>query len=250
MSASAATPPLAVVTGAAGGVGRAVARRLAAAGMRLILCDRGDNVHDMARELAADGGAARGVRFDVRDEEAVEAAIADIGRREGPPAAVVVAHGIPGPTASVWECEPDHWRQVMDVNLTGAYLVCRSVLPLMLEQGYGRVVLIASMAGKEGNPYDSAYSASKAGVICLAKSLGRETATSGVLVNAVAPGVVDTPMLEHASEELLEYMTSRIPMGRIARPEEVAATVAWLCSPDCTFSTGAVFDLSGGRATY
>lgn len=250
MSAVTTPRPLAVITGAVGGVGRAVARRLAADGMRIIACDRDDDVHDMARELTADGFPARGVPFDVRDEQAVQAAVSDICRTEGPPAAVVVAHGVPGPNASVWECEPERWRQVMDVNLTGAYLVCRSILPPMLEQGSGRVVLIASMAGKEGNPYNAAYSASKAGVICLAKSLGRETATSGVLVNAVAPGVVDTPMLEHASDELLEYMTSRIPMGRIARPEEVAATVAWLCSPDCTFSTGAVFDLSGGRASY
>ncbi|WP_433377727.1 SDR family NAD(P)-dependent oxidoreductase [Streptosporangium sp. CA-115845] len=250
MSASPAVRPVAVVTGAAGGVGRAVARRLAADGMRIVACDRDESVDEVARELTADGFPARGVRFDVRDEQAVEAAVADVCRREGPPAAVVVAHGVPGPNASVWECAPDRWRQVLDVNLTGTYLVCRAVLPPMLKQGSGRVVLIASMAGKEGNPNDSAYSASKAGVICLAKSLGRETATSGVLVNAVAPGVVDTPMLRHASDELLEYMTSRIPMGRIARPEEVAATVSWLCSPECTFSTGAVFDLSGGRASY
>ncbi|MEV6864998.1 SDR family NAD(P)-dependent oxidoreductase [Streptosporangium subroseum] len=250
MSTPSAARPVAVITGAAGGVGLAVARRLGSDGMQIVACDQHESVDQVARELTADGIPARGMRFDVRDERAVEAAIADVCRREGPPSAVVVAHGVPGPSTPVWRCEPQEWREVMEVNLTGAYLVCRAVLPSMLELGSGRIVLIASMAGKEGNPNSSAYSASKAGMIALAKSLGRETATSGVLVNAVAPGVIDTPMLRHASAELLQHMTSRIPMGRIARPEEVAATVAWLCSSECSFSTGAVFDLSGGRASY
>jgi 3-oxoacyl-[acyl-carrier protein] reductase len=153
-------------------------------------------------------------------------------------------------TKKLWECTPDEWQQVLQVNLFGVFLCCRAIVPKMIEQGYGRIVNIASIAGKEGNPNASHYSATKAGVIALTKSLAKETARSGVIVNCITPAVVETDILKQMSEEHIDYMLSKIPMGRFGLKEEAAAMVAWLCSSDCSFSTGAVFDLSGGRATY
>jgi 3-oxoacyl-[acyl-carrier protein] reductase len=158
--------------------------------------------------------------------------------------------GITGGNKKTWEFTPDEWQQVLQVNLFGVFLCCRALVPKMIEQGYGRIVNIASIAGKEGNPNASHYSASKAGVIALTKSLAKETARSGVIVNCITPAVIETDILKQMSQEHIDYMLSKIPMGRFGLKEEAAAMVAWLCSSDCSFSTGAVFDLSGGRATY
>jgi 3-oxoacyl-[acyl-carrier protein] reductase len=158
--------------------------------------------------------------------------------------------GISGPNHTVWEYPVEAWQQVIDINLLGVFYCCRSVVPVMLSQGYGRIVSMASIAGKEGNPNASAYSAAKAGVIGLTKSLGKELAEQGILVNCVAPAAVETDLFKQMTPEHVEYMRSRIPMGRFGKIEEVASLVAWLASEECTFSTGGVFDLSGGRATY
>ena len=158
--------------------------------------------------------------------------------------------GITGPNVKLWDYPPDDWLQVMQVNLNGLFYGCREVVPLMRSQNYGRIVNIASVAGKEGNPNASAYSASKAAVIALTKSLGKELADTGICVNCVAPAAVKTAIFDQMSPEHIQFMLAKIPMGRFGEPEEVAAMVAWLCTEECSFSTGAVFDLSGGRATY
>lgn len=158
--------------------------------------------------------------------------------------------GISGPNHRLWEYPPDDWRRVIDVNLVGSFLVTRAVVPTMIANGYGRIVNIASVAGKDGNPNASAYSASKAGLINMTKSLGKELAGTGVLVNCVTPAAVRTPLFDQMSEEHVAYMLSKIPLQRFGEPEEIAALVAWLASEECSFSTGAAFDLSGGRATY
>src|SRR4030095_5374119 len=158
--------------------------------------------------------------------------------------------GIAGVSKKLWECTPEEWRQVIEIDLIGVFLCCRAIVPRMIEHAYGRIVNIASIAGKEGNPNASHYSAAKAGVIGLTKSLGKELAKSGVIVNCVTPAVIETDILKQVSQEHIDYMLSKMPMGRFGGKEEAAALVAWLCSEECSFSTGAVFDLSGGRATY
>ncbi len=170
--------------------------------------------------------------------------------RAGPVDVLVNSAGVVGPNRPLWEVEDDAWATTFDVNVTGTFRMLRAVLPGMRERGWGRVVNIASMAGKDGNPNLSAYSASKAAVIAMTKSVGKELATSGVAVNAVAPAVFETPMNADTAPEVLERLASLIPMGRLGRPEEAAALVSWLCSDECSFSTGSVYDLSGGRATY
>src|SRR5213075_1797165 len=163
---------------------------------------------------------------------------------------LVNSAGITGPNTKLWEYPVDAWRQVMDVNLTGLFMCCREVVPVMRDAGYGRIVNIASVAGKDGNPNASAYSASKAAVIGLTKSLGKELADTGVRVNCVTPAAVKTPLFAQMTQAHIDYMLSKIPLGRFGTVDEIAALVAWLCTADCSFSTGAVFDLSGGRATY
>jgi 2-dehydro-3-deoxy-L-rhamnonate dehydrogenase (NAD+) len=158
--------------------------------------------------------------------------------------------GITGGNKPSWEFTPEEWRRVIDVDLTGVFLCCRAVVPLMLPRGYGRIVNVASIAGKEGNPNAAHYSAAKAGVIAYTKALGKELATRGVLVNCVTPAVIETEILKQMTPEHIQYMLSKIPMGRFGKVEEAAALVAWLCTADCSFTTGGVFDLSGGRATY
>jgi 3-oxoacyl-[acyl-carrier protein] reductase len=240
---------VAVVTGGARGIGRAIAERMLASGARVALWD----VDPVAVETAAQElgrGVAHPVALDLADCDAVQAAADETARVFGKMDVLVNNAGITGGNAKTWEMDPAVWRRVMEVNLHGPFYCCRAVVPYMLRNGYGRVVNIASIAAKEGNPNASHYSASKAALIALTKSLGKELATSNVLVNAVTPAVISTDMLQQMPQSHIDYMVARIPMGRPGNREEVAALVAWLSSEECSFSTGAVFDLSGGRATY
>lgn len=237
----------AIVTGGARGIGLACAAKIAAGGGRVALWDRD---MDRARQSAASLGDAIAVRVDVTDETSIASALATTEKDLAPPDILVASAGITGPNATVEQYPVDAWKQVIDINLTGVFLSNRAVVAGMVKRGWGRIVNIASVAGKEGNPNASAYSASKAGVIGLTKSLGKELATTGVLVNCVAPAVVKTELFSQMTEQHIQYMLSKIPMNRFGEVDEVAELVAWLASPVCTFSTGATFDLSGGRATY
>ena len=238
----------AIVTGAARGIGRAIAARLAAEGARVLIAD----VDEGAATSAADaiGEHAQAHRLDVTDAASWTAAVERATGAWGRLDILVNNAGIAGRSAPTWELAVEEWQQVIDIDLTGVFLGCRAVLPAMVAAGSGRIVNIASIAGKEGNPNAVPYSAAKAGVIGLTKAVAKEVATQGVVVNCVTPAVIETPILQQVSAEHVRYMTSRIPMGRVGQPEEVAALVAFLCSDEVTFSTGAVFDLSGGRATY
>lgn len=238
----------AIVTGGAAGIGLAIARRLVASGGRASLWDRDAGALEKARSALGSGTDARVV--DVSDAAAVAAAAKAAASALGRIDALVCSAGITGPNTTTWDYPVDAWRQVIEVNLTGAFLCNRAVVPLMLERGYGRIVNIASVAGKEGNPNASAYSASKAAVIGLTKSLGKELAKTGIRVNCVTPAAVKTAIFDQMTQQHIDFMLSKIPMGRFGLVDEIAALVAWLCTEDCSFSTGAVFDLSGGRATY
>jgi 2-dehydro-3-deoxy-L-rhamnonate dehydrogenase (NAD+) len=238
----------AVVTGGATGLGQAIAARLIASGGSVTLWDR--DAATMHKAIAQLGDRATGVEVDVSQHASVQAAVQATRRHSARVDALVNSAGITGPNTKVWEYPVDAWRQVIDVNLTGLFLCCREVVPVMREAGYGRIVNIASVAGKDGNPNASAYSASKAAVIALTKSLGKELADTGVRVNCVTPAAVKTAIFDQMTQQHIDFMLSKIPMGRFGTPDEVAAMVAWLCTEDCSFSTGAVFDLSGGRSTY
>ena len=241
----------AVVTGGARGIGLACAAKIAAGGGRLALWDRDmDRARQSAAALGTVLGDAIAVEVDVTDEGSINAALETTGKQLAPPDILVASAGITGPNATVANYPVDAWKQVIEINLTGVFLCNRAISPGMAKRGWGRIVNIASVAGKEGNPNASAYSASKAGVIGLTTSLGKELATSGVLVNCVAPAVVKTELFSQMTEQHINYMLSKIPMNRFGEVEEVAEMVAWLASPLCTFATGAAFDLSGGRATY
>lgn len=237
----------AIVTGGARGIGLACAAKIAAGGGRVALWDRD---LDRARQSAAALKGAIAVAVDVTSEESIAQALATTEKELTAPDILVASAGITGPNTTVVTYPVDAWRQVIDINLTGVFLCNRAVAAGMAKRGWGRIVNIASVAGKEGNPNASAYSASKAGVIGLTKSLGKELATTGVLVNCVAPAVVKTELFSQMTEQHIQYMLSKIPMNRFGEVEEVAEMVAWLASPLCTFATGAAFDLSGGRATY
>jgi 2-dehydro-3-deoxy-L-rhamnonate dehydrogenase (NAD+) len=238
----------AVVTGGATGLGYAIAARLIASGGTVTLWDR-DAV--AAQRAAAELGAqTQAVEVDVAVHQSVQQAVRSTLRHAQRIDALVNSAGIAGPNAKGWEYPVDAWRQVIDVNLNGLFYCCREIVPLMRQAGYGRIVNIASVAGKDGNPNASAYSASKAAVMALTKSLGKELADTGVRVNCVTPAAVKTAIFDQISEEHIQFMLSKIPMGRFGTPEEVAALVGWLCTEECSFSTGAVFDLSGGRSTY
>ena len=228
---------VAIVTGAAKGIGRAIAERLAHDGHVVVATD-------------VDASVPAERSLDVRDPAAWQRVVAGVVSQHGGIDILVNNAGIAGRTAPVWELSPDEWREVIDVDLHGVFLGCRAVLPEMRRRGYGRIVNIASIAGKEGNPRAAAYAAAKAGVIGLTKAVAKEVCTEGILVNAVTPAVIETDILKQVTEAQKQYMVSRIPMGRTGRVEEVAALVSWLASDECTFSTGAVFDISGGRATY
>ena len=238
----------AIVTGAASGIGFAVAKRMLASGARVALWDTSQEGLDAA--VKSLGSAARGFKVDITDEAQVAQAAAATIRELGTVDALVNSAGISGPNATTWEYPVETWLRVLQVNLTGTFLCCRAVVPHMLERGYGRIVNIASIAGKEGNPNAPAYSASKAGVIGLTKSLGKELATKGITVNTITPAAVRTPIFDQITQAHIDFMLSKIPMGRFGTVDEIAALVAWLCTEECSFTTGAVFDLSGGRATY
>ena len=238
----------AVVTGGATGLGYAIAQRLLASGGSMTLWDR--DADAAQRAAAALGNGTRAVQVDVAQHASVQAAVQATIEHAPRIDALVNSAGITGPNTKVWEYPVQAWRDVIDVNLNGLFHCCREVVPLMRSQGWGRIVNIASVAGKDGNPNASAYSASKAAVIALTKSLGKELADTGVRVNCVTPAAVKTAIFDQMSAEHIAFMLSKIPMGRFGTPEEIAAMVAWLCTEDCSFSTGAVFDLSGGRSTY
>jgi 2-dehydro-3-deoxy-L-rhamnonate dehydrogenase (NAD+) len=238
----------ALVTGAARGIGLAIATRLAGDGLRVALLDRdGERVEAAARSV---GGGARALVGDVTQTKDVDGAIARVEREWGRLDVLVNNAGITGRSFPIWELSDEDWQRVIDVDLTSVFLCCRAAVKVMLRQGSGRIINIASIAGKEGNPTLVPYSTAKAGVIGLTKALAKEVATRGILVNAVAPAVIGTELLEQMEQSTVDLLVSKIPMGRVGRPDEVAALVAWLASDQCTFSTGAVYDLSGGRATY
>ncbi|MBP6679507.1 MAG: SDR family oxidoreductase [Paracoccus sp.] len=232
----------AVVTGGAQGFGLAVARRFAASGAQVVIWD----VNGAAAQAAADGIGGTARRVELTDDADVAAAAAEAGAVD----ILVNNAGITGGNAKAWDIDPATWRQVMEVNLTAPYVICRALLPGMIERGYGRIVNVASIAGKEGNPNASHYSASKAGLIALTKSLGKELAGTGVIANCITPAAARTPIFDQMSQEHIDYMLSKIPLNRFLEPDEAAALIAWLASEECAFSTGAVFDISGGRATY
>ncbi|HUA23119.1 MAG TPA: SDR family NAD(P)-dependent oxidoreductase [Steroidobacteraceae bacterium] len=238
---------VAVITGGASGVGRDAAARIAAEGGRVFLWDRDDAA--LAAAAAAIPGA-RTARVDVADAAEVARAAEAAFRAGGRLDVLIASAGITGPTATLWEYPVEEWRRVIDVDLHGIFNSCRAIVPLMLRNDYGRIVNISSVAGKEGNPKASAYSAAKAGVIGLTKSLGKELALTGVRVNCVTPATFKSPILTQLPQSQIDYMKSKIPMGRLGEVEEVAALVCWLASEECSFSTAATFDISGGRTTY
>jgi NAD(P)-dependent dehydrogenase (short-subunit alcohol dehydrogenase family) len=240
----------AVITGGAQGIGRAVAERFLASGATVALWDRDRALVVSTAEQLAGQGAAHAIAADIADPADVEAATASTVEAMGGIDILVANAGITGPNTTVWEYPVEAWRQVLDVNLTGVFLACKAVAPLMIAQNYGRIVNVASIAGKEGNPNASAYSASKAGVIALTKSLAKELAGYDIAVNCITPAAAKTAIFQQMSSSHIDFMLSKIPRGRFLLLDEVASMVAWLVSQENSFTTGAVFDLSGGRATY
>lgn len=238
-----------VITGGATGLGYAIAQRVLASGGSVCLWDRDEA--GLARATAALGASAQGVVVDVtRHPSVVAGLVQTLALHPAGVDALVNSAGITGPNVKLWDYPVDAWEQVMQVNLNGLFFCCREVSAHMRARNYGRIVNIASVAGKDGNPNASAYSASKAAVIGLTKSLGKELADTGVRVNCVTPAAVKTAIFDQMAQSHIDFMLSKIPMGRFGTPEEVAGMVAWLCTEECSFSTGAVFDLSGGRSTY
>jgi 2-dehydro-3-deoxy-L-rhamnonate dehydrogenase (NAD+) len=236
----------AVVTGGASGLGFAIAERLAASGAKVVIWDiDAEAAHAAAKKL---GG--RAIIADVSDANSVTSAVKDTLAHVPSIDILINNAGITGPNATLWDYPVDGWKRVFAINVEGVFYCCRAVVPVMRERNYGRIVNVASVAGKDGNPNASAYSASKAAVIGLTKSLGKELADTAIRVNCVTPAAVRTPLFAQMSEAHIDYMLSKIPLGRFGEPQEIAALVAWLASEECSFSTGAVFDLSGGRSTY
>jgi NAD(P)-dependent dehydrogenase (short-subunit alcohol dehydrogenase family) len=238
----------AVVTGGAAGIGLAIAQRFAASGARVALWDMNEAAAKAAAASLGEGHL--GLAVDVADEHSVQRATDATAAAFGRIDALVCSAGITGPNTTTWEYPTDAWRKVFDVNVHGVFYCNRAVVKKMLERDYGRVINIASIAGKDGNPNAPAYSASKAAVIGLTKSIGKETAKTGVRVNCITPAAVKTAIFDQMTQQHIDFMLSKIPMGRFGLVEEIAAMVAWLASEECSFTTGAVFDLSGGRAVY
>ena len=231
---------VALVTGGASGIGAAVARRLVSEDASVASFDL--QPESAEGVLALDG--------DVSESADIEAAVQRVEEELGPIDVLVCSAGVPGESLPSMEISDEEWRRVLAINTNGVFFCNRTVAPGMVDRGYGRIVNVASIAGKEGNPMAAAYSASKAAVIALTKAIGKDLARTGVLVNCVAPAVIETPILEGVSQAHIDYMVERIPMGRMGSPDEVAALICWLASEECSFSTGATYDISGGRAVY
>ena len=236
----------AVVTGGASGIGAAVAERLAREGASVCVWDR----EKPGSAATASDHTIQAIQLDITDFAAVEDAARRTVQMLGRIDILVCSAGVAGPNATTWNYAVEDWKKVFDINVNGLFYCNRAVVPGMMESNYGRIVNIASIAGKEGNPNASAYSASKAAVIGLTKSLGKELAKTGITVNSVTPAAVRTPIFDQITEEHVQFMLSKIPMGRLGTVDEVAALVCWLASEECSFTTGAVFDVSGGRAVY
>ncbi|PWT84345.1 MAG: 3-oxoacyl-ACP reductase [Proteobacteria bacterium] len=239
---------VAVVTGGASGIGWAIVERLVASGARVVIWDR--NETDALPAGSARDGVICRIGVDVSDFTAVDAAAGRTIEHAGRVDILVNNAGITGPNVTVWDYPIEAWREVFDINAHGVFYGCKALVPHMRAHNYGRIVNIASIAGKEGNPNAAAYSASKAAVIALTKSLGKELAQTGIRVNCVTPAAVRTPLFAQMTQQHIDFMLSKIPVGRFGETTEIASLVAWLASEECSFSTGAVFDLSGGRATY
>jgi NAD(P)-dependent dehydrogenase (short-subunit alcohol dehydrogenase family) len=244
------TRRVAIVTGAARGIGYATAKRALQSGAAVALWDMDGERLESAREQLSSHGVVSIERVELTDAASVASATAATISKHGHIDILVNNAGISGGNGLTWELDPDVWRRVIDVNLVGCFLTCRAVIPHMLTNLYGRIVNVASIAGKEGNPTASHYSASKAGLIGFTKTLGKELATKNILANCVTPAAAITEIFAQMKPEHIEYMRSKIPMGRFVEVDEIAALICWLASEDCSFSTGAVFDISGGRATY
>jgi len=240
----------AIVTGGARGIGYAIAERFLISGAQVAIWDIDATTATRAAESLSDKGPVTAYGLDVCDYTDVKKAVATASQTHGLADVLVNSAGIAGPSAPLWEYPLDDWRQVMDVNINGTFHTCRAVIPAMRELGRGHIVNIASVAGKEGNPTMSAYSASKAAVIGMTKSLGKELAKENIFVNSVTPATANTEILKQFSEAQMQANLAKVPMGRVVDPAEIAAMVVWLCSDECSFSTAATFDLSGGRCTY
>jgi NAD(P)-dependent dehydrogenase (short-subunit alcohol dehydrogenase family) len=236
----------AVVTGGAQGIGYAISERFLRSGASVVMWDIDAGKLDAAVSTLSSFGKCEGRVVELTDDASVAQAAAAL-----PSIDILVNNaGITGGNGTTWQLDPALWRRVIEVNLIGPYLTCRHVVPKMIDRGYGRIVNIASVAGKEGNPNASHYSASKAGLIALTKSVAKEVATQGIMVNAITPAAAKTAMFDQMTQQHVDYMLSKIPMGRFLEVQEIAAMAAWLASEECSFSTGAVFDITGGRATY
>ena len=241
---------VAVVTGGARGIGYAIAERVLRSGGAVALWDIDAAKLGEARESLASLGEVMTDAVELTSEHAIEAAVRAVLDRFGAIDILINNAGITGGNAPTWELAPEIWRRVLEVNLIAPYLTCRAIVPQMLQAGYGRIVNVASVAGKDGNPNASHYSASKAGLIGFTKSLAKELATRNILVNCITPAAAKTEIFTQMKQEHIDYMLSKIPMNRFLMPQEVAAMVCWLASEECSFTTGGVFDISGGRATY
>ena len=241
---------VAIITGGARGIGYATAERMLTSGAAVSLWDIDSNALETASAAHSDRGKVTTEQVELTDESSVDRATRSVTEKHGKVDILVNNAGITGGNGKLWELTPEVWRRVIEVNLIGPYLTCRAVVPAMLKNGWGRIVNVASIAGKEGNPNASHYSSSKAGLIGLTKSLGKELATSNILVNCITPAAARTEIFDQMKQEHIDFMLSKIPMNRFLLVEEAAAMIAWLSSEDCAFTTGAVFDISGGRAVY
>ena len=237
-----------IITGAGSGIGKETAQRMIDNGAKVALWDYNQETLDNIQNKL--GKNSLSVNVDVSDEVSVKNAADKVRNNLGTPSILVNCAGVAGINASIEKTDPNEWRRVININLTGTFLCCREIIADMVNNGYGRIINIASVAGKEGNPNAAHYSASKSGVITFTRSLGKELAETGVLVNCITPAVIETEMLSQVSDEHKAYMVSKIPMGRMGQPNEVVALICWLSSQECSYSTAAAFDLSGGRSTY